>query len=383
MRSPPAIGGSRSARRERSSGATRLCSTAASCCSPTPSSAATGRAAAAQIDAIERDQLFAFAVPVLRAWLAHGTGQGDPLAALPAPGGQGLGAAYAAEHRPLLLAVLGRAGGGRRAARRRPLRPARGTRACASPAPPCSPAATGPARFACSTRPAPRLRPPAARSRRAGRCPARSTAPSEALAELLVRLSLDLHRAGADPAGRELRADRDLARAGQQRGLDGRRRTARPAGAGADRRAAARQRPPPTTPSPPPRATSASACCVDGGDREAALAEALGRRRAPPRPRRAIGCGSARSMSRWTGNGEAAEAFGRALALRADGDDSQPEWLLQLMRGGALDQAGDWPEAREALQRRLSARARAAGRAQLSRLCAARSAARMSRRRCG
>jgi Flp pilus assembly protein TadD len=47
---------------------------------------------------------------------------------------------------------------------------------------------------------------------------------------------------------------------------------------------------------------------------------------------------------------DAAEAFGRAIALRAEGDDMQAEWVLQLMRGGALDRAGDWPRAREALR---------------------------------
>ena len=56
------------------------------------------------------DQVFAFIVPVLRAWLAFGSGQGDPLAALPAAGGQGVAAAYAAEHRPLLMLAMGRPG---------------------------------------------------------------------------------------------------------------------------------------------------------------------------------------------------------------------------------------------------------------------------------
>jgi len=68
------------------------------------------RTAAIRIDAVEHDQLFAFAAPVLRAWLAVGSGQGDALAALPAEGGQGVGAAYADEHRPLIMLALGRPG---------------------------------------------------------------------------------------------------------------------------------------------------------------------------------------------------------------------------------------------------------------------------------
>src|ERR1700712_5713509 len=70
------------------------------------------RTAATRIDAVEHDQLFAFAAPVLRAWLAIGSGRGDALAALPAEGGQGVGAAYADEHRPLVMLALGRPGGG-------------------------------------------------------------------------------------------------------------------------------------------------------------------------------------------------------------------------------------------------------------------------------
>ena len=47
------------------------------------------RAAATRIDAVEHDQVFASIVPVLRAWLAFGSGQGDPLAALAGRGRAG------------------------------------------------------------------------------------------------------------------------------------------------------------------------------------------------------------------------------------------------------------------------------------------------------
>jgi len=36
--------------------------------------------------------------------------------------------------------------------------------------------------------------------------------------------------------------------------------------------------------------------------------------------------------------------------VRTDADDGQAEWTLWLMRGGALDQAGNWAEARDALR---------------------------------
>ena len=55
------------------------------------------------------------------------------------------------------------------------------------------------------------------------------------------------------------------------------------------------------------------------------------------------------------------------------------EWALWLLRGGALTQAGDWPEGKSRARGSLSARAGPAAGAQLSRLCPAR-AARESRR---
>ena len=72
---------------------------------------------------------------------------------------------------------------------------------------------------------------------------------------------------------------------------------------------------------------------------------------------------------------EAADAFGRALAM-GTGGDSQEEWQLQLMRGGALDQAGDWHGRADGAAAGLRTGPAAAVRAQLSRLCAADPAAR-------
>ena len=72
------------------------------------------RAAGQQIDAIEHEQLFAFAVPVMRAWLAFGSRRGDPLTFLPAENdAASAAAAYAAEQRPLLLVAMRRPEGAR------------------------------------------------------------------------------------------------------------------------------------------------------------------------------------------------------------------------------------------------------------------------------
>ena len=62
--------------------------------------------AARQIDAIEREQLFAFVVPALRAWLAYGSGRGDPLSFLTESDSASAAAGYGVEQRPLLMIAM-------------------------------------------------------------------------------------------------------------------------------------------------------------------------------------------------------------------------------------------------------------------------------------
>lgn len=64
--------------------------------------------ASAQIDRLEQDEVFSFMTPLLRAWLALGSGKGDPLAALERASGNALASTYASEHRPLLLIASGK-----------------------------------------------------------------------------------------------------------------------------------------------------------------------------------------------------------------------------------------------------------------------------------
>jgi tetratricopeptide (TPR) repeat protein len=60
-------------------------------------------------DAIEKDEVFGFLVPILRGWIAFGAGDADPLAKLADVGkGGSLTIAYAAEQRALLLLAMGR-----------------------------------------------------------------------------------------------------------------------------------------------------------------------------------------------------------------------------------------------------------------------------------
>jgi Flp pilus assembly protein TadD len=62
-----------------------------------------------QIERLEQDEVFSFMTPLLRAWLAQGSGDGKPLALIEAASGNALASTYASEHRPLLLIAGGKA----------------------------------------------------------------------------------------------------------------------------------------------------------------------------------------------------------------------------------------------------------------------------------
>jgi predicted Zn-dependent protease len=306
------------------------------------------RAAKTQIDAVEREQLFGFTVPVLRAWLAVDSHQGDPFAALAAAGGEGPAAAYAAEHHALILLALGRPDG-----------PAEMARAARSAGPRESRLrVAGAALLAERRERAPALAlleghaPSLGATRRlieAGRpVPGTITGAEAGLAELLVRLALDLNSQDMPALGAMFsRIATRLAPANSEAWmitaeLLGRQEKQRLAVGLLDHVAA----------DDPFAATVREQrirLLVGAGDREAALAVAL----AATRDRDA-------SRADWIRLGEvygelgrraeSAEAFGRALAAGAEGDDADADWTLWLQRGGALDQADNWPEARSALR---------------------------------
>ncbi|HEY0270619.1 MAG TPA: hypothetical protein VGC10_06490 [Sphingomonas sp.] len=68
--------------------------------------------ASAVADRMDREKLFSFLTPTVRAWIAFGAKSGDPLAALPAANAGRLALTYAREHRPLLLIASGKAADG-------------------------------------------------------------------------------------------------------------------------------------------------------------------------------------------------------------------------------------------------------------------------------
>ena len=342
------------------------------------------RTAATRIDAVEHDQLFAFAAPILRAWLAIGSGQGDALAALPAEGGQGVGAAYADEQRPLIMLALGRPGAAAalvRAANSAGPRAAPGCRIAGAAmlarrgdrdgALALLEGDAGPIVAARAPDPG---APPGPRRDRTTPTPAWPNCSSAS------RSTSSRSRWSSSP--RCSPGSRTWLAPDNSESLDGHRRIARAAGQGAARRAVAR----PCRRGRSVRRRSARdqriRILLDAGDRDAALADALAATRAP-----------AAATTDWVRLGEVYGAMGRQ-ADAADGLRPRDRGPPRRRRGaGRMGAAADARRrARRGRQlargaRRaaagLSARARAALRAQLSRLCRARSATKIPTRPSG
>lgn len=301
-----------------------------------------------QIDLIDREQLFSFSVPVLRAWLAYGSRRGDPFSFIPERGLDGAASSYAAEHRLILgvlrrritdpqeiLAGIGAAGG-------------RGTRLRIAAAAALDSNRQSEAAFALLAGNDPTInRARALLERR--RLGGAIDSPAAGLAELLVRLSLDLHSQDLTPlalsfsriatwldpensetwmVAAELLAQRDRSTEAVEL-LEQVERGDPFAAQARDQRVR---------------------LLVQDQRGELALAQALAAVEAP-----------APSLSDWVRLGEvhlaagrpgdAAGAFQRAIEARAvGGDQSIDEWVLWLMRGSAHDEADQWPEAKAALQ---------------------------------
>ena len=303
------------------------------------------RAAERQIEAVEREQLFAFAVPVLRAWLALGSRRGDPLDPLAQAGQAGIAAAYAAEHRPLLQIAAGRSvepaaieAAGPRALRVRIAAAAalagRGDRAAAL------------ALLAGDQAPLPEAR----ATIEAGRpLPGKVDGAAAGIAELFVRMALDLHSQdltavavsfarlatwlAPDSAEGRIVAAELLAR---QDRID----------AAVDLLAGIAAADPYSSVARDQRIRLLG----EAGEDERALAEA----RAAAEAAGASTADRARLGEVLIGldrPAEAALAFAQAIEARGADDVAYPEWALWLQLGGAYDQAGDWPRSREALRR--------------------------------
>ena len=307
------------------------------------------RAAGRQLDSVEREQLFGFVVPVLRAWAALGARERDPLAALPDPDRSGIAADYIAEHRPLLLIAAGRregpvalaealAGAGARSDRLRIAAAATlaggGDRdgALALLAGDEAPLVAA-RQLVESGRPLPG---------------AVASAPA-GMAELLVRLAIDLHTQDLTPVAISFaRIATWLAPENSETWL-----VAGELLAAMDQHDAAVALLD-SVPAGDPFASAARdrriRLLVEAGEGERALAEArtaAGARGATLADQVRLG----EVLMDRDLPAEAASVFSRALEMEEGGATGVAEWALWLLRGGAHDEAGEWPQARTALER--------------------------------
>ena len=298
------------------------------------------------VQALAGDDVFGFMAPILDAWIAQGSGKGDPLKLLGGAGKEDALAAYTAEHRPLLLLAGGRkeataellaylASAGPRAARLRMAAAAtlanKGRRKEALALLEGEAAALVAARrLVESGKPLPG---------------AISGAPAGA-AEFFLRMALDLSGQKADRVALSfarlatfLAPDNSAAWlvTGELLGASGEEREALTvlaqvsaddpfAGEAIDARV---------------RLLSAT------GRKELALQEAEAATRSPTA-----------AAADWARLGEAYSSMGRhedaakayAAAIERSGAGDPKSWWLWMLRGGALEQAGNWPEGKAALQ---------------------------------
>ncbi|HEU0100006.1 MAG TPA: tetratricopeptide repeat protein [Allosphingosinicella sp.] len=309
-----------------------------------------------QIDRLGEDEVFSFMTPLLRAWLAQGSGKGKPLALLDATSGNALAATYASEHRPLLLIAGGQARAGALALapllEDESIRSQRLRIAAAAML-----ARKGGRKEALAILKGEAEALVEARRRIEGgkRLDGEIVLPAAGMAELLGRMALDLNGQEVPqlalsfarlatflaPENAEswlIAADLLSGQGRHEAALAALARIARDdvfAGTAADRR---------------------MTVLVDANRTGEALAEA--KQAVADRPA---------EIDNWTRLGdilnqikrheEAAAAYGKALDLVKTGADTRnPLWALWLLRGSALTQAGDWAAGKAALEeaRRLA-----------------------------
>lgn len=299
-----------------------------------------------QIATIEREQVLALMVPVLKAWRAYGMRAADPAAEL-APMDAGPISGYAVEHRALLELARGQGDG----ASFLPLQPESGLRAqhlrllAAAEFAARGDRAKALA-FASGDQPAMIA---ARREIEADRAlPHRLDTAAEGVAEFLARVAIDFSRQQVGAEGVL------LARLAAYLAPDSAQPLMIAAELQAEREPAAAARLLGAIGDGSPFAQTARDIRLrylsQSGQRDAALAELTARtRRDPSAPGDWLQLGQLQ-QDRGDHAG-AARSFARAHeAWRARPDPTLPEWTLVLARGGALEQAGQWPEARAALR---------------------------------
>jgi tetratricopeptide (TPR) repeat protein len=312
--------------------------------------AANWRAAKAEIARIEKDETFAFLAPILRAWVAQGSGKGDPLAVIAVANGNPLAKEYAAEHIALLQILRGDraegiaalapslADGGAREQRLRILAAGLAVRKGGRKEALALLEGESAAVFAARTRLA-----------SGNDLIAKKGIAAAAMSELLIRIAVEVNAqevpdlalsfarvatfvAPSNGAAWTVAAELLAAQGRREGALKA--LASVPAGdafaeAAADRRIA---------------------FLAESERREEALTAALAMSKAEPE-----------AVASWSRLGdlyaslerhsEAADAYARALEItRSKGSEGTPEWALWLMQGSELGLAGKWSEAKVSLE---------------------------------
>jgi tetratricopeptide (TPR) repeat protein len=303
-----------------------------------------------QIERLEQDEVFSFMTPILRAWLAQGSGKGKPLVLLEGVAGNPLATTYAAEHRPLLLIAGGKAKEG--ASALAPLledQSIRSQRLRIAAAAMLARKGGGKEALAVLEGNGEALVEARRRIEAGERLDGEILTPAAGMAELLGRMALDLNGQEVPqlalsfarlatflaPENSEswlIAADLLTGQGRHEAALAALARIGRDdvfAGTAADRR---------------------MTVLVEADRIEEALAEA--RQAVADRPA---------EIDNWTRLGdilnqakrhrEAASAYGKALDLVKTGAETRnPLWALWLLRGSALTQSGDWTAGKAALE---------------------------------
>jgi tetratricopeptide (TPR) repeat protein len=300
-------------------------------------------AARQSADAIEKDEVFGFLVPILRGWIAYGAGDADPLAKVADVGkGGSLTIAYAGEQRALLLLAMGRKADGIAAVRALgATSTGRGPRLRLTAAATLAAQGDRPGALALiEGLPGPAA---VARERLAagGTLNGAVTDAPTGIAELLVRVGIDVSRERVTPlAVNMVRLATFLAPGNSESWLATAELLA--SSGHSDAALAALGRIPADDPLAEGVRVARMQLLVSNGERQQALAEV----------EKAAAQKDA-SMADFTRLGdllgdldrpkEAAAAYTKALAMiDADPDLAASRWTVLMLRGGMLDAAGDW-----------------------------------------
>jgi tetratricopeptide (TPR) repeat protein len=307
-------------------------------------------AADAEIGKLGGDEIFSFAVPLLRAWEAVGTGKGDPLALLEGTKGNALGAAYAPEQGALILLALGRTAEGQAALqpllKDEGLHSARLRIAAASILAGKGDRAGAEAMLRGDSVILLRARQSLAAK---GKLDGAIATPAAGTADLLLRIAVDLNAQQVPELALSfariatfLAPDNSEAWLLSAELLSARGRS--------DAALAALS-----------RVAAGDPMAENAAERRLVILTTAGRKDEAVALARAAAAKAPDSLEAWLrlGDiltqtehyGDSADAYTRALALAGDGVQAgHPRWTLLLLQGNALTQAGKWPQARAALE---------------------------------